>query len=85
MQGYNANINKVPIELSFDLSKGNYIKDVYYEKETDKAIKIVNEEQDKYSWIPKSIVKGGWIKDYNKLQNIYLRFGIRELYWFENS
>lgn len=70
------------VEYSYNLKDGNYIEKIYYEFETDKAVKFGRNEDDKILWIPKSLIKGGWKKDKKLPQNIRLKYPAK-LYWKE--
>jgi len=70
------------VEYSYSLKEGNYIKKIYYDFETEKAVKFGRNEDDKSLWIPKSIIKGGWKKDKKMPQNIRIKYPI-PLKWRE--
>ena len=55
---------KIPVEFSYDFSIGNFIKNAYYETETNRATLVFKDNIGTYQlWIPKSIIKYGWNKD----------------------
>lgn len=68
------------VEFSYNFTLGNHIKDIYYEREIEKAIMFRRKSDNKIIWIPKSSIKGAWHRDKEKLQNIGVRFPIK-LYW----
>lgn len=70
------------VEYSYSLKEGNYIEKIYYEFETDKAVKFGRNLDEKVLWIPKSIIKGGWKKDKKLPQNIRIKYPI-PLLWKE--
>jgi len=73
--------NRDLVEFSYDLTdSSNYIKDVYYDYETDKAVKFTNQTSDRYFWMPKSMIKHGWEKNQQMPQNIKVRYHL-ELPW----
>jgi len=72
------------VEFSYSLKDGNYIKEIYYEHETDRAVMLGRKKDDKILWIPKSMIKGGWSKDKKKPQNIRVNYLI-PLYWKERE
>jgi hypothetical protein len=77
----NNNYKEEIVSFAYDLkSGGSYIKKIFYELETDKAVMFGRNSDDKVLFIPKSAIKGGWKKDTKKAQNITIRFGI-ELHW----
>ncbi len=81
----NNNYKEEIVSFAYDLkSGGSYVKNVFYELETDKAVMFGRNGDDKVLFIPKSAIKGGWIKDKKKAQNIAIRFGI-ELRWRPNK
>lgn len=74
--------DKIPVEFSHDFSKGNFVKNVYYETETDRAILVFKDNTGSYQlWIPKSIIKISWNKDRQKPQNIYIKWGSPDFNW----
>lgn len=63
----------------------NYIKDIYYERETNGgAIMFGRQKDDKILFVPKTVIKGGWKKDKVYPQTIKIRFPI-ELFWKERN
>jgi len=61
----------------------NYIKDIYFERETKGgAIMFGRKKDDKIFFIPKSAIKGPWKKDKVLPQTIKVKFGIK-LIWRE--
>ncbi|MFX1296102.1 MAG: hypothetical protein ACFFD2_14790 [Promethearchaeota archaeon] len=72
------------IDYSYTLKEGNYVKKIYYEFETEKAVKFGRNEDEKMLWIPKSVIKGGWKKDKKFPQNIRIKNPI-PLSWEENK
>ena len=72
------------VEISFNVSDNtNYIKRVYFESESPKAVKFTNQTSEKYFWIPKSMIKHGWKKDTKLPQDLKIRFSL-ELKWYYN-
>lgn len=74
------NNNKEIVSLAFSFKDGNYIEKIFYELETNNAVMFGRNKDDNILFIPKSAIKGGWVKDKKKAQNIKLKFGIK-LYW----
>ena len=73
---------KIPVEFSYNFSKGNFIKSVYYETETDRAILVFKDNLGTYQlWIPKSIIKYDWNRDKQKPQNIYVKWVPPDFNW----
>ena len=70
------------VEYSYSVKEGNYIRKIFYEFETEKAVKFGRNDDEKILWIPKTIIKGGWNKDKQKSQNIRVKYPI-ELSWKE--
>ena len=83
----NHNLNKDIVKISYDLGKGIYIKDVYYDCETQKAVILKRKADNKYCLIPKSIIEKGWKKDKKIPQNIYLNsyLALLRFYWRKNK
>ena len=63
---------------------GNYINKIFYEFETEKAVKFGRNIDEKILWIPKSLIKGGWKKDKKRAQNVKVKYPAR-LYWKESK
>jgi len=63
---------------------GNFIRNIYYEFETDKAVRFGRQEDEKFFWIPKSNIKGGWKKDKQYAQDIGVKFNMK-LHWEESK
>ncbi len=72
------------VEFSYSLKEGNYIKKIFYEFETERAVRFGRNHDEKFLWIPKSIIKGGWKKDKKVPQNIRIKYPI-PLYWKEHT
>lgn len=70
-----------PPEISYDLTKGNYIKDIFYELEVKKAVMFGRNIDDKILFLPKSMIKGGWSKDKKKPQSIALNYIPKDFGW----
>ena len=69
------------VEFSYNASDNeNYIKDVYYESETAKAVQFTNQTSEKFFWMPKTMIQQGWKKDLKMPQNIKINYQL-ELYW----
>ncbi|MEE9376738.1 MAG: hypothetical protein V3V33_01740 [Candidatus Lokiarchaeia archaeon] len=69
-----------PVQYSFNSNFENYIKKIYYELETERAVMFGRNKDDKVLFIPKSSIKGGWKRDKKLPQNIKVTFGIK-LFW----
>ncbi|MBY9005249.1 MAG: hypothetical protein KGD63_00655 [Candidatus Lokiarchaeota archaeon] len=67
------NSNGEIAELSFLAGKGNYVKEVIYIYESDDAVKLGRKKDSKILWIPKSIIRGGWKKEVDVIQNIFIK------------
>ena len=75
------NNNSEIVSFAYNLTDGgSYVEKIFYELETLKAVMFGRNVDEKVLFIPKSAIKGGWIKDKNKAQNIKIKFGIK-LYW----
>ena len=61
------------VRFLYDIGKGDYIKDVYYEIETERTVKFKRKLDNKYCSIPKSFIQNRWKKDNNIPQNIYIQ------------
>ena len=69
------------VSFAYNLADGgSYVEKIFYEFEISQAVMFGRNIDDKVLFIPKSAIKGGWIKDKKKVQNIKIKFGI-ELYW----
>ena len=79
----NYNIREDLVRFLYDIGKGDYIKDVYYENETERAVKFKRKIDDKYCSIPKSFIQKRWKKDKNIAQNIYIQSYLTflKIYW----
>ncbi|MFW9970466.1 MAG: hypothetical protein ACFFDF_09715 [Candidatus Odinarchaeota archaeon] len=71
------------VKYSFSFKNGNYIANIYYEFETNKAVLFGRNTDEKALWVPKSIIKGGWKKDKRMPQNIKIKYPI-PLEWKES-
>lgn len=67
------------VKYSLNKDLENYIEHIYYEFETDKAVKFGRNIDEKVLWIPKRLIKGGWKKDKQMPQNVKVKFAA-ELY-----
>jgi len=77
----NNDSNKEIVSFGYNLADGgSYVEKIFYELETPKAVMFGRNSDDKVLFIPKAAIKGGWIKDKKKAQNIKIKFGIK-LYW----
>ena len=77
---------KEPVEFSFNHKDfSNFIKDIYYEYETETAVMFNREKDNKILWIPKIAIRGGYTKDKNIAQNITLNFVPKNLGWIERQ
>ncbi len=75
------NNNSEIVSFAYNLTDGgSHVEKIFYELETLKAVMFGRNVDEKVLFIPKSAIKGGWIKDKNKAQNIKIKFGIK-LYW----
>ena len=64
--------DKEIIKLSYDVDKGNYMKDVYFEKDTDTHVLFYKDtEQILSKWIKKTLLRH-WNKKREIPQNVYL-------------
>lgn len=81
----NNNLQRELVEFSYNVSDNtNYIKRVYYETETNKAVKFTNQTSEKYFWLPKTMIKGGWKKDLKMPQDIKIKYYL-ELIWHDSE
>lgn len=77
----NNNLQRELVEFSYNATYNeNYIKDVYYEAETAKAVQFTNQTSEKFFWMPKTMIKQGWKKDLKMPQNIKINYQLK-LYW----
>lgn len=83
MKDYNK-MNGELVEYSYSLKDGNYIANIYYEFETNKAVLFGRNLDEKALQVPKSIIKGGWKKDKEMPQNVKIKYPI-PLYWREHA
>jgi len=68
------NEKKETISLSFDIDKGNYLQNVYFERETNTHILIYGDSERTLSkWFAKSLLTR-WSKDRKNPQNIYINW-----------
>lgn len=75
-------LKRVLVECSYNaLDNSNYIERVYYETETERAVKFTNQTSENYFWIPKSMIKQGWKKDTKLPQDIKINYYMK-LYWY---
>ena len=83
----NSNTRDEIVKFSYDIVKGSYIKDVYYEGETERAIEFKKKPDNRYCWIPKSLIQKRWKKDKNVPQNIYITsyLAFLRIYWEKNE
>lgn len=58
----------------------NYIKHVYFESESPRAVKFTNQTSEKYFWIPKSMIKHGWKNNPKLAQDLKISYSL-ELEW----
>lgn len=61
-------------------NKSNCVENVFYEHESLKLVMFERKTDNKYIFIPKSAIEGGWSEDREKAQNINLKFEM-ELNW----
>ena len=61
-------------------NKTNYMENVFYENESLELVMFERKSDNKYIFIPKSAIEGGWLEDREKPQNIKLKFEM-ELNW----
>ncbi len=71
---YSVNIKNNPKD-------GNYVENLYYSFETEKAIKFRRKKDDKILWIPKSAIKNKWVKDNSLSQKIILNYIPSDFQW----
>ncbi|MBN1215158.1 MAG: hypothetical protein JXA99_06910 [Candidatus Lokiarchaeota archaeon] len=71
------------VRISYNLAKGTYIRNVYYENETEKDIIFKNNNFEKSCLIPKSFVQKGWKRNKKSPQNIYISsyLSLLKIYW----
>lgn len=83
----NNKFNNEIVKFSYDIAKGNYIENVYYEYETERAVKFKRKLDNKYCRIPKSFLQKGWKKDKNIPQNIYIKsyFAFLRIFWRDHE
>jgi len=67
-------ISKVEVIILSDPKKGDYVDNLFFEWETENALKFRREKDEMKLWIPKSAINGPWIKDSSKKQKIFLNF-----------
>jgi len=72
------------VEYSYSLKNGNFLENIYYKFETEKAVMFCRNIDEKILWIPKSTIKRGWSKDKKNPQNIRIKYPIK-LYWKERK
>jgi len=73
------------VECSYSASDNlNYIKRIYYETETERAVKFTNQTSDKYFWIPKTMIKHGWKKDPQLPQDLKINYYLK-LSWYNQE
>ena len=81
----NNNLQRELVGFSYNASDNtNSIKDVYYEIETNRAVKFTNQTSEKYFWIPKTMIKQGWKKDPKMSQDIKINYYL-ELIWHDSE
>jgi hypothetical protein len=70
-----------PVNYSLNSGKGVFIADIYFDFETQKAVKFRRAEDSKILWIPKQFHKNPNTKSRKTKQNIQLKFKPKDLYW----
>lgn len=80
-QGENVIEDVETPKILYDVTKGNYIDNIFYELETEKAVMFGRNTDDKVLWIPKSAIKGGWNNDKKTPQSISLSYTLENLGW----
>jgi len=69
------------VEYSSKYKAGVFIKDVYFDFETKKAVKFHRDKDSKILWIPKQFLKKECSKDRSTPQTVQLKFKPRDLNW----
>ncbi|MDX1798932.1 MAG: hypothetical protein R3255_09820, partial [Candidatus Lokiarchaeia archaeon] len=69
------------VDYTYKYGSGVVIKNVYFDFETEKAVKFKREKDSKILWVPKQFLKKECNKDRNHPQNIHLKFKPKDLYW----
>ncbi len=77
------NINEDIVKLLYDIRKGNYIKDLCFEYETERMVGFKRISDNKYCSIPRGFIQEGWRKDDKVPQNIYIKSYLTflKIYW----
>ena len=71
------NPGKELVEISYSVSDNtNYIKHVYFESESPKAVKFTNQTSERYFWIPKSMIKHGWKNNPKLPQDLKINYSL---------
>ena len=78
-------IKKEQADIKYDVNRGNYLENLFYEKETNLAVRFGRKNDEKVLWIPKSIIRGGWGKEQTKAQEIVLSFIPPNFGWQERK
>ena len=81
-------INKDDLKREFVVAegydiKGDYLKNVYYDQHNDTHVLIYKDSNRQlHKWFPRSLIKGGWDKDKENPQNIYVKWiPPKKYYW----
>ncbi|MEJ2249615.1 MAG: ATP-binding protein [Candidatus Lokiarchaeota archaeon] len=76
--------SKESVIIKSDPEKGEFVDDLYFSWETEKAVKFKRESDGKVLWIPKSAIKSPWFNDRTEPQKVYLNFIPNNFYWMED-
>jgi len=70
------------VEAKFDMNKGNYIPNIYFEFEKGRALVFRNKIGDKIVYVPRNYIRGGFIREKNVAQDVKLMdYYSIPLYW----
>ena len=70
------------VKTKFDLNRGNYIPEVFFECEKGGSVIFKHKEGKKIVYIPKSVIKKGFKRDKQKLQDVVLAdYCHKPFYW----
>jgi len=81
-------INKDDLKREFVVAEGydltgDYLKNVYYDQQNDTHVLIYKDKNRLlYKWFPRSLIKGGWVRDKENPQNIHVKWiPPKKYYW----
>ncbi|GAF81809.1 unnamed protein product, partial [marine sediment metagenome] len=69
------------VQFSLKYREGVFIKNVYFDYETNKAVKFRRTKDSKILWVPKQWLKKQFIKDKERPQDVQLKFKPKDLNW----